>query len=459
MPRWIMIQQPLSSVRVPLPLIPLVESEALQSLRRAPVWNGADLVYPGSKNDRFEHALGSLERAQAMLAALRNNVPEITEILAPEDELRYLAAALVHDIAFAASPLLDLIAEALDEVLIPRTGREIILQTLGEPLKAMGLDPLTLANLVYPLPDSLPSTDAYENRRETATLLADCLFAPLGCVQADVHPRSAFHAGLASLAELPGILYPSVVTTDSYDRLTVLDFAAPLTRLWSENIAALRRTLYHHPCVRAGRAMIKKAIDALLMEPEDVLRALSGKTPDDCKTWIATQGNVVADALVRGTRVGERGLYRTVLSLRPGEQAFLELAAHPGSAEIELAEFLGLEQDEIILETPRRFSDPQGHLPSGWCPVIHDAMIPWQFCSSSPDVGLARSLARPTSEGDNTALLASRSSDVGPPTEVNSYGFSTPVDVLVTPAKADRVLRQHTPESIIRHIQSHAVPA
>ena len=76
-------------IEVQAPLVPLLDTEAVQRLRYIKQLGFVYLVYPGANHTRFEHSLGAMHLASLLAKQLE---------LSEEDTLLVCTAALLHDI-------------------------------------------------------------------------------------------------------------------------------------------------------------------------------------------------------------------------------------------------------------------------------------------------------------------------------------------------------------------------
>ncbi|MCK9313236.1 MAG: HD domain-containing protein [Methanocorpusculum sp.] len=76
-------------IEVPTPLLPLLDTEAVQRLHHIKQLGFSYLVYPGANHTRFEHSLGAMHLASLLAKQLD---------LDPDDTLLVCTAALLHDI-------------------------------------------------------------------------------------------------------------------------------------------------------------------------------------------------------------------------------------------------------------------------------------------------------------------------------------------------------------------------
>ena len=78
----------------------IIDTDEFQRLRRIRQLGTAYYVYPTAVHTRFDHSLGTLHMAKAMIDAIRNNVhvsDKESEIL-KEDEVLIRLYALIHDV-------------------------------------------------------------------------------------------------------------------------------------------------------------------------------------------------------------------------------------------------------------------------------------------------------------------------------------------------------------------------
>ncbi|HMQ22543.1 MAG TPA: hypothetical protein PKE00_08655, partial [Planctomycetota bacterium] len=79
-------------------ILDCLEMQRLRGIRQLGL---AHLVYPSARHSRFEHSIGTLHMAQAMIDAIRRNArldPATCRDIDDDEARAIRAAALVHDV-------------------------------------------------------------------------------------------------------------------------------------------------------------------------------------------------------------------------------------------------------------------------------------------------------------------------------------------------------------------------
>jgi HD superfamily phosphohydrolase len=270
----------------------IIDTLAVQRLRRIRQLAGAEYVYPAANHTRFEHVLGAMYLA----GAVADNLP--TQLSADErQEVRL--AALLHDVGHAPfshlfEPLLlkymNRNHENMSTWIIAESG-------LSDVIREQGFDPKNLSGLAVGRP---PKTEK--------PFLGQIISSSFDVDKMDFVVRDSYHTGAG---------YGSVDVFRLIYTMDVLNgnLAADITALPTlENLILARlesfRAIYFHRACRAVQMMLLKALDAA----REDLEILKVKTPDeylqfdDYAVWSKLQANPRSNKIVRA--LSERKLLK-----------------------------------------------------------------------------------------------------------------------------------------------------
>lgn len=307
--------------------IDLLDTPAVQRLRRIRQLGTAYLVYPGANHTRFEHSLGAYKLAQDATRALRLDESEARPVQ---------AAALLHDVGHG--PMSHLFEEALgpEHPHHEEFSRDLVQwSSIADRLKRAGIEPHRVASLI-------------DGQGEYGRIVS----GDIDVDRMDYLVRDAHYTGLR-------------VSVDPERLLAVMELREGHFVVREEGLTAAEALLvarflmypavyFHHTC-RAGETMLVAAIRAWRAEgarPED-LRLL-----DDAGLLSALKAG---PALARDVaeRIEERRLFKRAFegTHRAAESdAFLEgLLRDPQEArrvERELAAACALDPGYVLIDVP-----------------------------------------------------------------------------------------------------------
>ena len=247
----------------------IIDTLAVQRLRRIRQLAGAEYVYPAANHTRFEHVLGVM-----FLAGLvAENLPVQ---LSSDEKQKVRLAALLHDIGHAP------FSHLFEPLLVKYLGRNheemsswiIANSALTDEISAQGFDPRELSGLAVGILS-----------KPEKPFLRQIISSSFDVDKMDFVVRDSYHTG-AGYGSVD--VFRLIYTMDVLDGNLAMDITA-LPTLESLIIARLEsfRAIYFHRASRAVEMMLLKALDAA-KEDLDILRI---KSPaeylewDDYTTW------------------------------------------------------------------------------------------------------------------------------------------------------------------------------
>jgi HD superfamily phosphohydrolase len=241
----------------------VVDTLAVQRLRRIRQLAGAEYVYPAANHTRFEHVLGAMYLA----GVVAENLP--TELTADEKQMVRLAG-LLHDVGHAP------FSHLFEPFLLKYLGRNhegistwiIANSSLTEVVEAQGFDAKELSEL------AVGKVSKSEKR-----FLGQIISSSFDVDKMDFVVRDSYHTG-AGYGSVD--VFRLIYTMDILDGNLAVDITA-LPTLESLIMARLEsfRAIYFHRACRAVQMMILKALDAA----KEDLGILNVKTPDEYMEW------------------------------------------------------------------------------------------------------------------------------------------------------------------------------
>ncbi|MFC6614105.1 HD domain-containing protein [Halopenitus salinus] len=303
----------------------LLDTPAIQRLRRVSQLGTVTLVYPSANHTRFEHSLGVYHLASRALDHLG-----IEGVRADRIE----AAAILHDVGHAP------FSHNVESLLHRHTGKyhddvdELLAAgDVGDVLRDHGLDPDRVAGLV-----------AGEGR------YGGLVSGELDVDRMDYLVRDAHHTGVPYGTIDTGRLVRELTFRD--DTL-VLDEGNVQT---AESLllarALMNPVVYTHHVARISKAMLRRATARLLRAPDVTAEAV--RRMDDPELLVALRANDGTRPLVR--RLDERDLYKRAMWAEyddvPEE---IHDADHERVRELEteIASIAGVERERaVILDVP-----------------------------------------------------------------------------------------------------------
>ena len=261
----------------------IIDSVAVQRLRRIRQLAGAEFVYPAANHTRFEHVLGTMYLAGVVSDCLP------VQLTAEERQMVRLAA-LLHDVGHAP------FSHLFEPLLLKYMGRNhedisrwiIADSTLADVIKEEGFDAKELSGLAVGKPS-----------KSEKGFLGQIISSSFDVDKMDFVVRDSYHTG-AGYGSVD--VFRLIYTMDVLDGNLAVDVTA-LPTLESLILARLEsfKAIYFHRACRAVQMMLLKALEAA-RDDLDVLRA---KTPeeylewDDYKVWATLSLNPHSRAIVK----------------------------------------------------------------------------------------------------------------------------------------------------------------
>lgn len=312
-------------IEVPTPLVPLLDTEAVQRLRYIKQLGFVYLVYPGANHTRFEHSLGAMHLASLLARQLD---------LSEEDMLLVCTAALLHDIGHGP---FSHASERLRREYGPFSHDEIY-PLLAEPdiagiLKENGTKPQEIADIVA------------GNHR-----LADIIHGDLDVDRMDYLLRDAHYTGVPYGNPDAGRLIQSLVLTKDGLAVKESGIAAAESLLIARTL--MGPSVYYHHVGRIAEEMFLLAGRSHFADssPDSFMRM------DDIAGTTLLMNSPSAISREMMYRIRKRDLYKRAVytgreqldmdrlsSLRPEEKNRMRRA---------IAETAGLPEEKIILDIP-----------------------------------------------------------------------------------------------------------
>jgi HD superfamily phosphohydrolase len=354
------VRDPLwNTIRLTSTAMRIVDTPSFQRLRYIRQLGFAHLVYPGATHTRFDHALGVYHLASTAVRLLqeRETVPDDVWV----DARLVPYAALLHDIGhYAYSHAL----EELEPENIPADHEEVSARFFQAP---------ELRSALLPLGPGAASRIHAMIRGDGETPLRGLVSGSLDLDKMDYLRRDA---------RFSGVPYGEVDVDRLLQGLTLLQ--DPVTGAWEvgvheKAVAALEsllfaryqmfRNVYWHHAVRAATALYKRiveeAVRAEILDPEELV----GPTDEELLYEIARRAtdhdSLEAERLasswipaLRQRRLPKRALELTSADL--GNRRIADWVVgdtrEKRAVEDRLAERLGLESGEVVIDFPARRS-------------------------------------------------------------------------------------------------------
>ena len=241
----------------------VIDTLAVQRLRRIRQLAGAEFVYPAANHTRFEHVLGTMYLA----GVVSDNLP--VQLTADERQ-RIRLAALLHDVGHAP------FSHLFEPLLLKYMGRNhedmsrwiIADSTLADVINKQGIDAKELSGLAVGKPS-----------KTEKPFLGQIISSSFDVDKMDFVVRDSYHTG-AGYGSVD--VFRLIYTMDVLDGNLAVDITA-LPTLESLIIARLEsfKTIYFHRACRAVQMMLVKALEAA----KDDLAILQAKTPDEYLEW------------------------------------------------------------------------------------------------------------------------------------------------------------------------------
>ena len=261
----------------------VIDTLALQRLRRIRQLAGAEYVYPAANHTRFEHVLGAMYLA----GVVAENLPvELTS----EEKQNIRLAALLHDVGHA--PFSHLFEPMLLKFL-HRTHEDmsswiIADSALADVISAQGYDPKELCNL---------AVGKYGTTGKR--FLGQIISSSFDVDKMDFVVRDSYHTG-AGYGSVD--VFRLIYTMDVLDGNLAVDITA-LPALESLILARLEsfRTIYFHRACRAVQMMLLRALE-LVKEDLEILKIQNPNQYlewDDLSVWSILRQNPKSREILR----------------------------------------------------------------------------------------------------------------------------------------------------------------
>ena len=241
----------------------VIDTLAVQRLRRIRQLAGADFVYPAANHTRFEHVLGTMYLA----GVVSENLPVHLTI---EEKQKIRLAALLHDVGHA--PFSHLFEPLLQKYMGRNhedMSRWIIADsTLADVINNQGFDAKELSGLAVGKPS-----------KPEKPFLGQIISSSFDVDKMDFVVRDSYHTG-AGYGSVD--VFRLIYTMDVLDGNLAVDITA-LPALESLILARLEsfKTIYFHRACRAVQMMLVKALEAA----KEDLAILQAKTPEEYLEW------------------------------------------------------------------------------------------------------------------------------------------------------------------------------
>jgi HD superfamily phosphohydrolase len=241
----------------------IVDTPAVQRLRRIRQLAGAEYVYPAANHTRFEHVLGAMYLAGVVADSLPVN-------MSSDEKQNVRLAALLHDVGHAPfshlfEPMLQKFLhknhEDMSSWIISDSG-------LADAISKQGYDPKELSQLAVGKPTA--SDKRFQGQIISSSFDVDKM---------DFVVRDSYHTG-AGYGSVD--VFRLIYTIDVVDGDLAVDITA-LPTLESLILARLEsfRTIYFHRACRAAQMMLLRALDYA----KDDLEILTISNPDQYLDW------------------------------------------------------------------------------------------------------------------------------------------------------------------------------
>ena len=323
----------------------IIDTLAVQRLRRIRQLAGAEYVYPAANHSRFEHVLGAMFLAGAVV----DNLPLP---LSAEEKQKIRLAALLHDVGHAP------FSHLFEPLLLKYLGRNhedmstwvIAKSNLAEVIRKQGFDP-----------DEISKLAVGESSDTGKRFLGRIISSSFDVDKMDFVVRDSYHTG-AGYGSVD--VFRLIYTMDILDGNLAVDITA-LPTLESLILARLEsfRAIYFHRACRAVQMMLLKALDYA----KDELSILKISEPNEYLEW---DDYIVWSKLFENPKSREiiRALSARKLLKCAYEKTFFvkdELASNVFTKENvrrkleeEIAQKAGVEIEDVVIDVPSLPSVP-----------------------------------------------------------------------------------------------------
>ena len=241
----------------------VIDTLAVQRLRRIRQLAGAEFVYPAANHTRFEHVLGTMYLAGVVCESLPVH-------LTGEEKQKVRLAALLHDVGHAP------FSHLFEPLLLKYMGRNhedvsrwiIAESTLTGVINRLGFDAEDLSGLAVGKPS-----------KSDRPFLGQIISSSFDVDKMDFVVRDSYHTG-AGYGSVD--VFRLIYTMDVLDGNLAVD-ATALSALESLILARLEsfKAIYFHRASRAVQMMLLRALEAARTD----LTILGAKTADEYMEW------------------------------------------------------------------------------------------------------------------------------------------------------------------------------
>ncbi|AGN02245.1 HD superfamily phosphohydrolase [Salinarchaeum sp. Harcht-Bsk1] len=309
----------------------LLDTPALQRLRRISQLGTVSLVYPSANHTRFEHSLGVYHLADRALAHLPAR---------QQRAKRVRAAAILHDVGHAP------FSHNVEELLARRTGTyhdevhdRLDSGEVGDVLREYDVDPAEVADLV-----------AGEGR------YGQLVSGELDVDRMDYLVRDAHHTGVPYGTIDHSRLVRELTFRDN--RLVLGEGNVQTAESLLIARALMNPTVYRHHVARISKSMLRRGTEALIDEGEIDAEAVSEM--DDPELLVALRN--CEPAAIYARRLDDRELFkRAVWAELEDVPEHVVDADHETVRELEgqIARKASVPEEAVILDVPERPSMPE----------------------------------------------------------------------------------------------------
>ncbi|AGB31332.1 metal-dependent phosphohydrolase HD sub domain protein [Natrinema pellirubrum DSM 15624] len=306
----------------------LLDTPALQRLRRISQLGTVSLVYPSANHTRFEHSLGVYHLACEALEQLG---------VEGREAQRVHAAAMLHDVGHGP------FSHNLESLTHRRTGRyhddvhDLLANgRVGAVLRSHGLEPDRVADLV-----------AGEGR------FGQLVSGELDVDRMDYLVRDAHHTGVPYGTIDHGRLVRELTFVDG--ELVLAEGNVQTAESLLVARALMNPTVYSHSVARIGKAMLRRAAERLLESPETDVDATTLQRMDDPDLLVALRSCPATSEFSR--RLDQRDLFKRAVWAEMDDVPGGIIEADHGTIrafEREISDRAGVDPERVILDVPSR---------------------------------------------------------------------------------------------------------
>ncbi|MFA9504284.1 HD domain-containing protein [Natrinema sp. H-ect1] len=306
----------------------LLDTPALQRLRRISQLGTVSLVYPSANHTRFEHSLGVYHLACEALEQLG---------VEGREAQRVHAAAMLHDVGHGP------FSHNLESLTHRRTGRyhddvhDLLANgRVGAVLRSHGLAPDRVADLV-----------AGEGR------FGQLVSGELDVDRMDYLVRDAHHTGVPYGTIDHGRLVRELTFVDG--ELVLAEGNVQTAESLLVARALMNPTVYSHSVARIGKAMLRRAAERLLESPETDVDATTLQRMDDPDLLVALRSCPATSEFSR--RLDQRDLFKRAVWAEMDDVPGGIIEADHGTIrefEREISDRAGVDPERVILDVPSR---------------------------------------------------------------------------------------------------------